>query len=678
MIFLLRLSLALCLGLVSAEIPKQCINAMIGADLMTLVRAVDAWGKPEGVLRGSFSSLGDMFACEVIQDKGFQYATVNGKLILHLAEDNQLELPSQLGVCLPRECQSVEILRSILTIAVQPKAHNTEFQAESNPAFLNLISDSMSSSLSGPSEEGKFAVSFSVDQVRPLRSTPWSTGATIMSVIIGIIFLVVIFATFLDWKFISNEFQNAEVDIDQDKDPLLPEHRTKTPKDSRGTLLSSFSLYRTLPLLFDTQQKRHSELAILNVIRTISMCWIMFCHGVGVIITDVQIDVLDFVDWVHYWGFMPVVNAFFSVDSFFYMSTFLVAYLMFQNPKTCQRFNYLKYVVLRFLRTTPTYMFIMFTWFYLLPYMGHGPIWYNRQEEQPEQCAKYWWAGLLYINNFVPEFFMNACMGWSWYLANDFQLYLIVPIFVLPLGIPKWRRFAPYILGAGMVIGAGLTLGLSAAYKVRSIAVPDASRPPTEGQNELEEWQKIFYSKPYPRLSLVVIAVAAAYLMTKMRQKVETTGLKVRSIWLWLMRLVGAGMLVAVLYAPYDVAHRFVRWPLAASTSYNFLSRVFWALGLSFFIYPSVVHAEQESIIHSFCCWGGWKITARLTYCVYLTHCFVLNVLWGSTVRGVPYTQTAGFILFGSTMFWSYLASVVLFVIVEAPTGSIIRRLTGK
>lgn len=45
-----------------------------------------------------------------------------------------------------------------------------------------------------------------------------------------------------------------------------------------------------------------------------------------------------------------------------------------------------------------------------------------------ENCRKYWWATLLMINNLVPTSTQDNCAGWTWYLANDWEFFLICPI----------------------------------------------------------------------------------------------------------------------------------------------------------------------------------------------------------------------------------------------------------
>lgn len=52
-------------------------------------------------------------------------------------------------------------------------------------------------------------------------------------------------------------------------------------------------------------------------------------------------------------------------------------------------------------------------------------------QEQSLNCKKYWFAVLFHVQNFVnPE---NLCLGHTWYLSADFQLFLLSPLFVLPL-----------------------------------------------------------------------------------------------------------------------------------------------------------------------------------------------------------------------------------------------------
>lgn len=75
-------------------------------------------------------------------------------------------------------------------------------------------------------------------------------------------------------------------------------------------------------------------------------------------------------------------------------------------------------------------------------------------EKTHENCAKYWWRNLLYINNlfgrdaivrahlikilkirdiqnFSKIFIVLQCMSWSWYLACDMQFYVIAMMLLI-------------------------------------------------------------------------------------------------------------------------------------------------------------------------------------------------------------------------------------------------------
>lgn len=41
-------------------------------------------------------------------------------------------------------------------------------------------------------------------------------------------------------------------------------------------------------------------------------------------------------------------------------------------------------------------------------------------------CKNYWWRNLLFIQNLYP--LSEMCMSWSWYVATDFQLFILSSI----------------------------------------------------------------------------------------------------------------------------------------------------------------------------------------------------------------------------------------------------------
>jgi len=66
---------------------------------------------------------------------------------------------------------------------------------------------------------------------------------------------------------------------------------------------------------------------------------------------------------------------------------------------------------------------------YIEEYLPKGPLapiaGYGR-----ESCRRYSWTNLLYVNDFVHT---GECMGVTWYLACDMQMYWFSPFAILPL-----------------------------------------------------------------------------------------------------------------------------------------------------------------------------------------------------------------------------------------------------
>ena len=86
----------------------------------------------------------------------------------------------------------------------------------------------------------------------------------------------------------------------------------------------------------------------------------------------------------------------------------------------------------------------------LLVYCGSGPNWYS-VEFMAEGCREKGWLNFLYINNYVGGDELLACMGETWYLAVDMQLFFITPLIVIPL----WRsKILGFIWLALLTVGS--------------------------------------------------------------------------------------------------------------------------------------------------------------------------------------------------------------------------------
>ena len=79
--------------------------------------------------------------------------------------------------------------------------------------------------------------------------------------------------------------------------------------------------------------------------------------------------------------------------------------------------------------TIPLALLILFA-VGLSPVIGYGPFWWV-VEDMEQNCANNWWTNVLYVNNFVKT--DEPCIGQTWYLAVDMQLFLVSPLVFMPM-----------------------------------------------------------------------------------------------------------------------------------------------------------------------------------------------------------------------------------------------------
>lgn len=99
----------------------------------------------------------------------------------------------------------------------------------------------------------------------------------------------------------------------------------------------------------------------------------------------------------------------------------------------------------RYLRLTPLLIVTVLFSMSLIRFFGSGPLWPNMIESLGIQCERYWWSTLLYIQNYANP--KQMCLGHSWYLSVDMQLFWIAPLVVYSIYrfkskiIPVWILF---------------------------------------------------------------------------------------------------------------------------------------------------------------------------------------------------------------------------------------------
>ena len=302
----------------------------------------------------------------------------------------------------------------------------------------------------------------------------------------------------------------------------------------------------------------------------------------------------------------------------------------------------------RWLRLTPLMMAVFVIALYIMPSSCNGPLAsaYKNYEMFRSCDGNSFWKILLYVQSIRSDWVM--CVGWFWYLATDFQLYLLLPY--LALGYNYSR-----CLIAACLVGSIMTAtGLSMHYDPIGNAIE--------------------YSKVYLRMGPFLFGVVAACLVREasVRKALESSALR------WAVYACSTACLVATI----NVTWYFNKIgyerniPHALTLATNFVYIVLWGTGL-------VGVTTAWSFGH-----GGWlreflssaplAVLSKLTFGCYLIHPVVLMV-WLADSYHVPSFRLQGvYFVFGGACVWSFIGALALYLVVEHPAASLIKLLAPQ
>ncbi|XP_078656657.1 nose resistant to fluoxetine protein 6-like [Branchiostoma floridae x Branchiostoma belcheri] len=687
----------------TGNISQQCQEdvAQYEADLklgkLYALHMLDAGGKPgSGILDGNLFWGGRYSQCVNITGKDLNI-TFDGKFYLatlvpvtKIPQSEQLTqgggipgMPGStprltLGVCVPSSCTQHDVIQRL----------------DGSIYWRFLVQQGILQVTSAYSQE-----------------SPPIQNVTIAAICIcGVLFLLLTSGTIYDVnihqpRLVAVRRKNKKEEQEPDVSVTLPDERTplvnKLPReetsaaeqDMIGRILLCFSVYTNIGKLLSTKQAPGS-IKCLHGIRFISMTWVILGHTY--IFSYPQLDnVVQAVETVQTFTFQAIMNATVSVDSFFFLSGLLMTYLLLrQIGKNQEKGKSVPYGMLyfyRYWRLTPTYMFVMMLYMWVLPYMFSGPFWPPAPLDQ--NCGDNWWTNILYINNLVND--DRQCMGWAWYLANDMQFFVI--------GVPL-----VYILYRWQILGIAVKLALLLASFITTTVISWHYNLKAPGGDPVK-----YYDKPYCRIGPYLVGVAVGWFLVKIkrketkrtvsqahthaftilqqyfrvltkcllgpqRYKTLTTFVPVpnderspfmyqtmRMLMVRIGWIVAASCAVAVLYSTYGLFQGTAFKTESEHVLYLTVHRTVWAMALGWVVVAC--YHGYGGVVDIILSWDAWVPLSRLTYCAYLVHLPVMYAVYLAMEVPIHYSTFTMIYFFLGHLTLSYGVAFLVSVAVEAP-----------
>jgi len=672
---------------------SQCVMEYIAAlkDSTHFLELFDASGKiPDGILQGDFMSWGSFDACKALPTD--HYCLFSAKI----ASINKT--PSN----------STKIFKKRLSTSIKTASNTTSGISLSElPAFswgLCVPNSCSESDLQAVAEFIKtvvnetfhYELSFSQEQFTCIPKYTLDAGSIVVIFVFSLLGALVILSTIFDLYY--PHLLARKKALEEEKSLLKEEAQTekKEEKPSRVlNLLRSFSLIHNLPRLLNTNTK--GQITCLNGVRVLSICWVMIGHTYDWSLPLIKNPATQLA-LAKKMSFQFVTNAWFSVDSFLFLSGFLLAYLTIRELNRKGRMPWLLFYFHRFWRLTPVYLFVILLFWKLNVFWVDGP---SSLPMTPEAdvCATYWWTNMLYINNFYPGR-DNMCVGASWYLAIDMQYFALSPILLLTY---YKSRIAGWILTFLLLLGSWIaTAIITYKYNFKGDTVENFLDPNSN-------YMDAYYNKPYTRVSPYLVGFITAYIYLALQERRDKEAAAAASANQLIVNdedsnlarlpaptpvpaprkddlnihlephvangIMGSSILVMILllYCTYTSTN--YGWNTVTDIIYATFSRFIWGIGLAMMVF--VCATGNGGWVNRILSHHVFTILSKLTYSTYLVHSLVLNALFYNFNEPIYYHDFLWMTYSAGTISISFACALVLVLLVEMPVINLEKVLLG-
>lgn len=490
----------------------------------------------------------------------------------------------------------------------------------------------------------------------------WGAGAIFFMVLTSALIILIIFATLRD----------REIDVGDSYVTLNVEEEEST----FDRVLKAFSAKRTFNELIHRSPTRKYQ--ALDGFRGWSMLWIILGHTANFFF------LIGFSNWRDFWnnqnynskdpvaGYWSmqffVYSAGFAVDTFFFLSGFLSALVLYRKLEKGQRVSFPMAVFGRFLRLIPVYAFIIMAFVWVVGHLGQGPLWYL-MEDTYKNCSELWYTNLLFINNFYPAVYDNQCMAWTWYLANDMQFFIIGFFIVQAFKCKK-------ALGV-----SALVIICIASWVANAVITDTYDLKALDVGSSYGDFQNKIYDKPYARIVPYMFGMGTAFLICtygKARLTVGKTAKRVMMVVaLVLFGFVASWTKFAFNSIPTTEGTPIIdTWGKGWDIFYITFARTMWSVALVLMVI--LCTTDQGGIVERILSFSFWDPIGKLTYSAYLIHPILIRVVYFNRTTLFDYDGYMYVVHYLGFLVMAYGLATLLYCGVESPFGALVKMLTTR
>ena len=452
----------------------------------------------------------------------------------------------------------------------------------------------------------------------------------------------------------------------------LTSYNTGTaPKESEGHLhdfCMAFSVIKNGEEILYIKESKTVFTAVEGM-RVLTLAWIVMLHIFGYSEKlSLNLDLYTISKFAKDWTFLGVANPH-SVETFFVISGFLLAYTMFRKLKQsggARKFKWGFFYLFRVWRLSPAYYIVfLIYWKFIFGGFFTGPLWSNvgMAGSYAENCDRVWWKLLLYVHNFADE---KSCFTPTWFLASDMQMYVFSPLLLVPLFYSSKLGLAIAVVCiAGSIIYTVTVSWVNEFLPTYSFIGVDGNA---------EAYWNLIHFYPFSHVCSFVLGIITAYIICKWRDTIVLSRKKNLIGW-----VVAVGTITAIAYLPfrgYDKHDLVDPEYLASLAGYQFyyaiyegLVRSLWSCSIFWMIFSCAT--GHGGFVNTLLGWKPFVVIGRLTYSTYLVHEIVVLIYFQSRHTLHYFSDIELSFSFVAITTMSYGAGFILSVCLEMPFSNL-------
>lgn len=426
-------------------------------------------------------------------------------------------------------------------------------------------------------------------------------------------------------------------------------------------VLTSFAVTSNTRMLLNMPDEKESDeyvFRFLHGIRYLSIAFIMFGHCYQTL-SDTWSRMLNLLIDSNKWQAMFVAAAFNSVDTFFFVSGFLMCFITAKNNYSGATTIFFA-IVLRHLRTSVPLFFVIMC-IYLVPAFTSGPDLPTFMDRVHCEVSEHWWDLLVQVRNFYKVTY-KTMLPHLWYISADFQAFLISLVAVVLLRRRKKLAICAFVLMS--VVSCGI-----ATWQIAGTHLPPFMMFPMESPEVIEAMANEYYLLPFYHIVCYFSGCITFLVMEDFRQRKVSKPLQAAG---WFLS-VGCALCCLFVKLPW------YRDPEptteAGKLLTSFFDRILWSMFLSWITLACA--SGRGGAVRDFLAWKLFVPFSRLSFGAYLIHVPFIEVVLHTSRERFYFSRFNQLSLHFSVSVWSFLLAFILFLACEAPTGKLSKIAVG-